>query len=84
MSQNDSNWCCPQHEQEDKARRRCGAQRGDRVRLIDHADPWSRLQPGTLGTVTATDDSGTVHVSWDDGSTLAMIEAAGDRFEVLS
>lgn len=44
-----------------------------RVRLISTDDPWTRLQPGTLGKVICTDDIGTVHVKWDDGSTLGLV-----------
>lgn len=48
-------------------------QKGDRVALIHTADPYTRLQPGTLGTVRLVDDAGTIHVKWDDGSSLGMI-----------
>jgi len=58
--------------------------KGDRVRLVFTPDPRTRLQPGTEGTVTSVDFIGTVHVAWDDGSTLGMVEAAGDRCEVIS
>lgn len=51
-------------------------QPGQRVRLIRHTDPYSDLQPGTLGTVEDTDDAGTVHVAWDTGSYLGMISPA--------
>jgi hypothetical protein len=56
---------------------------GDRVRLVSTTDIRTRLQPGTEGTVTFIDAVGTVHVAWDDGSTLGMVHAAGDRFEVI-
>jgi Domain of unknown function (DUF4314) len=35
---------------------------GDRVELIHTSDPYTRLTPGTRGTVTFIDDRGTVHV----------------------
>jgi Domain of unknown function (DUF4314) len=54
---------------------------GGRVRLIRHTDPHATLKPGTLGTVLSIDGTGTVHVRWDNGSTLGMIAEAGDRFE---
>jgi Domain of unknown function (DUF4314) len=56
---------------------------GRRVRLVRCNDPHTKLQPGTLGTVTCVDDLGTVHVRWDSGSTLGLCEDDGDRFEVL-
>jgi len=59
------------------------AERGDRVRLISCHDLWTRLTPGTEGTVVFVDDLGTVHIHWDDGSTLGMIPTAGDWFELL-
>lgn len=42
----------------------------DRVELVYTSDPYTRLRPGTCGTI---DDIGTVHVMWDDGSSLGMI-----------
>ena len=36
-------------------------------------DPCSRLKPGDEGTVFHVDDTGTVHVKWDCGSTLGMV-----------
>lgn len=36
-------------------------------------DPYSRLRPGTEGTVSTVDDLGTVHVDWDDGGRLGMV-----------
>jgi hypothetical protein len=46
---------------------------GDRVRLIRCNDPYTRLAPGDLGTVTLVDDLGTVHVDWDSGSRLGLV-----------
>ena len=56
---------------------------GRRVRLIRCDDEHTRLEPGSLGTVSLVDDFGTVHVRWDDGHYLGLIAAAGDRWEVL-
>jgi hypothetical protein len=47
--------------------------KGRRVRLINCSDPWTSLPPGLLGTVTFTDDAGTLHVRWDNGSTLGLV-----------
>lgn len=48
---------------------------GDRVVFdgFGEHDPYSRLTPGTLGTVEMIDDVGTVHVKWDDGGNLGMM-----------
>ncbi len=46
---------------------------GTRVRLVKMDDSWSKLKPGDEGTVTAVDDIGTIHVSWDCGSSLGVV-----------
>lgn len=46
--------------------------KGTKVKLIKMNDPYTRLQPGTLGTVTGVDDIGTIHVNWDTGSSLGI------------
>lgn len=56
---------------------------GRRVRLVRTTDVHTMLTRGTLGTVRLVDDFGTVHVQWDDGSSLGMIEEAGDAFDVV-
>ena len=43
--------------------------RGDRVKLIK-MDDIQAPPVGTQGTVRFVDDIGTVHVSWDNGSSL--------------
>lgn len=56
---------------------------GERVRLISCSDPYTKLQRGDEGTVDFVDDWGTVFVKWDSGSSLGLVEEAGDRFEVI-
>ena len=56
--------------------------KGRRVRLEHTDDPYTQLQPGAEGTVTLVDDLGTVHVRWDDGSTLGLIPRH-DQWTVL-
>lgn len=48
-------------------------QPGTRVQLLEMADPYSKLEPGVKGTVRHIDDIGTIHVSWDTGSTLGIL-----------
>lgn len=55
---------------------------GRRIRLVNCGDTLSILQPGCLGTVTSIDDVGTVHVNWDNGSTLGLVWDAGDRWMI--
>lgn len=47
--------------------------KGRRVRLINCNDPWTQLSPGLLGTVNFVDSAGTLHVRWDNGSTLGLV-----------
>ena len=46
---------------------------GSRVELVHMDDPYSRLEPGSQGTVRFVDDMGTIHVSWDSGSSLGLV-----------
>lgn len=57
--------------------------KGKRVRLTRCSDPFTRMSPGEEGVVTYVDDFGTVHVSWDCGSSLGLVYREDD-FEVVS
>ena len=47
---------------------------GTRVELISMNDPYNtKLVPGCKGTVRLVDDMGTIHVSWDCGSSLGVV-----------
>ena len=56
---------------------------GKRIRLVCCNDPYTKLPPGTEGTVSFVDDAGTVFVDWDNGSKLGLCRDAGDRWQVL-
>jgi len=45
----------------------------DRIELVSTTDMFTQLHPGDKGTVTHVDDLGTVHINWDNGSSLGMI-----------
>lgn len=47
--------------------------KGTRVELVHTSDPYTKLQPGTKGTVEFVDDIGTIQINWDNGSGLGMI-----------
>lgn len=47
--------------------------KGTRVELIEMDDPYRDMPPGLKGTVLCTDDTGTVHVAWDNGSSLGVV-----------
>lgn len=53
---------------------------GDRIQLVYTDDEYTRLRPGARGTVSYVDALGTVHVKWDDGSTLGLVPGH-DRWE---
>jgi hypothetical protein len=59
------------------------AKPGDRVRLISTSDPHVELEEGTEGTVEFVDSMGTVHVRFEDGTTLGLV-ADEDAFELVS
>lgn len=46
---------------------------GCRVELVRLDDPYSKLTPGECGTVVDVDDTGTVFVHWDCGSSLGIV-----------
>ena len=47
---------------------------GARVELMKMNDPYrTDLVPGCRGTVRFVDDMGTIHVSWDIGSSLGVV-----------
>ena len=47
---------------------------GARVELTHMNDPYNTtLFPGERGTVRHVDDIGTIHVSWDCGSSLGVV-----------
>ena len=58
------------------------ARRGDRVRLILTSDLHVTLPKGAEGTVESVDAVGTVHVKFEDGTTLGLI-ADEDAFELV-
>lgn len=46
---------------------------GCRVELVQMDDPYRKLAPGSQGTVASVDDTGTVFVRWDCGSSLGIV-----------
>lgn len=58
---------------------------GTRVKLLQELvdDPYSKLRCGDMGTVDFVDDSGSIHMRWDCGSSLALLPDL-DRFSVIA
>jgi hypothetical protein len=46
---------------------------GCRVELISMNDPYRQMPEGLQGTVSCVDDTGTIHVNWDNGSSLGVV-----------
>ncbi len=46
---------------------------GTRVALVSMNDPYRDLPEGLKGTVDGVDDTGTIHVDWDNGSHLGVV-----------
>ena len=46
---------------------------GTRVVCNYMSDPYHPVPTGTKGTVRSVDDMGTIHVSWDNGSSLGIV-----------
>ena len=47
--------------------------KGCRVELVKMDDPYREMPPGLQGVVTGIDDTGSIHVDWQNGSSLAVI-----------
>jgi Domain of unknown function (DUF4314) len=56
---------------------------GKRVRLQYTNDPYTKLRQGDEGVIDFVDDTGTVSVKWDSGSSLGLNAEFGDRWIVL-
>ena len=56
---------------------------GTIIRLIHMADTIAPIPPDTIGEVQYIDDAGNIHMKWNNGRSLALIEDV-DNFEVIS
>lgn len=54
---------------------------GTRIKLHYMADKYA-VPTGTCGTVDYIDDDGQIHMHWDNGRTLALIESE-DSFQII-
>lgn len=50
---------------------------------LDYMQDEFAPPPGTIGYVTGVDDMGTIHVNWQNGSSLGLVDGV-DIFHVLS
>jgi len=51
---------------------------GTRVRLGAMRDPHASVSPGTKGTVKSIDETGHIHMEWDNGSSLTLTPGVDD------
>lgn len=56
--------------------------KGVRVRIIEMIDDYA-VPSGTEGTIKFVDDMGTIHVQWDNGSSLGIVPEV-DKYEILN
>ena len=56
---------------------------GTRILLNSMSDPFAPVPSGTRGTVKVVDDIGQLHMSWDNGRSLAVIPGE-DSFRKLT
>lgn len=57
--------------------------KGTRIRCLHMNDPYQPVPEGMMGTVLSVDDAGTIHVHWDNGSSLGLIPGI-DLFERIT
>ncbi len=64
----------PSREIVERIRRQYPA--GTKVELVSMNDPYRNMPPGLKGVVKTVDDTGTVFVSWENGSGLGVVYGA--------
>lgn len=55
--------------------------KGTKIKLIKMYDIQA-VPPNTIGIVDHVDDIGTLHINWENGSSLGLIEDK-DEFEII-
>lgn len=51
---------------------------GTRIKINEMNDPYHPVPSGTLGTVNRVDDAGTIHMTWDNGQSLGLMDGEDD------
>ena len=51
---------------------------GTRIKINEMNDSYHPVPSGTLGTVDRVDDAGTIHMTWDNGQSLGLIDGEDD------
>ena len=55
---------------------------GTKIRLNHMDDPYAPIPDGTVGEVQYVDDAGSIHMIWENGRTLSLIEGE-DSFTII-
>ena len=55
---------------------------GTKLELIKMYDYINSVKKGTTGVVTNVDDTGTIHVAWENGATLGLVIGI-DEFKII-
>ena len=55
---------------------------GTKIRLNHMDDPYAPIPDGTVGEVQYVDDAGNIHMVWENGRALSLIEGA-DSFTII-
>lgn len=56
--------------------------KGTKLQLISMRNEKYPILPGTVGEVTHIDDAGSIHMRWENGSSLALIPEV-DSFKAV-
>ena len=56
---------------------------GTKLQLISMRNETYPVLPGTVGEITHIDDVGSIHMQWENGSSLALILEI-DSFQIVS
>lgn len=54
-----------------------------KIKLLKTLEDPQPIEAGSIGEVDYVDDGGNIHMNWENGSTLSLIEEA-DSFEIIS
>lgn len=57
--------------------------KGDRVRLLNMESDYYLIPRGAEGTVEMVDDIGSIHVKWDNGMEVAVLNVSGEAVEKI-
>lgn len=56
---------------------------GTKIRLLKTMDDMQPIEAGSCGEVDYVDDAGSIHMNWENGRTLALVDEV-DKFEIIS